>query len=94
METSDHCKTGRNRKALRVGLRKQHKMKSLQIKVEYLTGMTEPQIQIGPYDISDPISRAIVSSLTLEAIRLLENQQRVTISNETQSTKTLTYKYN
>ena len=56
--------------------------------------MTEPQIQIGPYDISDPISRAIVSSLTLEAIRLLENQQRVTISNETQSTKTLTYKYN
>jgi predicted RNA methylase len=69
-------------------------MKSLQIKVEYLTGMTEPQIQIGPYDISDPISRAIVSSLTLEAITLLENQQRVTISNQTQSTKTLTYNYN
>jgi len=69
-------------------------MKSLQIKVEYLTGMTEPQIQIGPYDILDPISRAIVSCLTIETINLLENQNRVKIETTNQTSKTLTFNFN
>ena len=69
-------------------------MKSLQIKVDYVTGMTEPQIQIDSYDISDPISMAIVSSLTLDTIKLLVNQQRVSIINQNHSSKTLIYNYN
>lgn len=69
-------------------------MKSLQIKVEYLIGMTEPQIQIGPYDISDPISRAIVSCLTIEIINLLESENRVTVENINQTSKILTFNFN
>lgn len=49
--------------------------------------MTEPQIQIGPYHISYPISRAIVSCLTIETINLLENQNRVTVKNTNQTSK-------
>lgn len=70
-------------------------MKEIKIKIDYLLGNVNPQIELGPFEKNDRIGEAIVQALTdRKYIDYLEETGRIIEIEKNENSRILIYKFN